>query len=215
MATETWPIHVGLTERRTATPRPPSGLALLPGAFHPVHAGHWRLADAAAERLGRPVAFEVSVANVDKPTLAADEVERRLQQFAGRAEVWLTHAPRFLEKARWFRECTFVIGADTAARLLAARYYDGDLIRRDAALATLREAACTFLTAVRVDLSGRVWRLQDLEIPPACREMFLELPESRFRLDISSTEIRTSRRGAGPDASSVASNQDSGAPRTP
>src|SRR2546426_3792733 len=44
--------------------------ALLPGSFNPVHEGHWRLAELAAQRTGLAVGFELSVTNVDKPTLA-------------------------------------------------------------------------------------------------------------------------------------------------
>src|SRR5437868_7171605 len=87
--------------------------AILPGAFNPVHPGHWGLADAAAEWLGLPVAFELSIANVDKSPLDPDEIERRRSQFAGRAPLWLTHAPQFVQKAELFPGAIFVVGADT------------------------------------------------------------------------------------------------------
>src|SRR5215471_16128047 len=87
--------------------------AILPGAFNPVHDGHWGLAEAAANWLGLPVAFELSIANVDKPSLDPDEVERRRSQFAGRAALWLTHAPQFVQKAELFPGAVFVLGVDT------------------------------------------------------------------------------------------------------
>src|SRR5207249_454119 len=76
--------------------------ALLAGSFNPVHAGHWRLADAVARRIGASVAFELSVTNVDKPPLTAEEIRRRAAQFAWRGNLWLTRAPTFAEKAELF-----------------------------------------------------------------------------------------------------------------
>jgi len=169
---------------------PTTPVVLLPGSFNPLHAGHLGLAEAAEELLGRPVAFELSVANVDKPPLSPEEVDRRLAQFVGRAEVWLTAAPRFVEKARWFSGATFVVGADTAARIVSAQYYDGEVERRDAALARLCEANCSFVTAARADAEGRCWRLEDLDIPLRFRDLFVPIPETRFRLDLCSTDLR-------------------------
>src|SRR3954447_24093138 len=77
-------------------PRP---RAVLPGSFNPLHPGHLGLAAAATARLGVPVAFELSAANVDKPELSTEEVERRVRQFAGLASVWVTRAATFEMKA--------------------------------------------------------------------------------------------------------------------
>ena len=73
--------------------------------------------------VGGGPAFELSVANVDKPALAPEEVRRRLAQFAWRAAVWLTRAPTYTEKAELFPGCVFVVGADTAARIVQPRFY--------------------------------------------------------------------------------------------
>jgi hypothetical protein len=161
---------------------------LLSGSFNPLHAGHERLAQAAAVVLGMPVLFELPVVNADKPPLSYAEVERRLEQFRGRHPVVLTRAPLFRDKAALFPGCVFVVGYDTAARLVEPRYYGGEA-RRDAALAEIRAAGCRFLVAGRA--VGGVFRtLSDIAIPERFRDLFIELPESVFRLDLSSTEIR-------------------------
>src|SRR5580704_14980254 len=84
----------------SATARKPA--AVLPGSFNPVHAGHWALAAAAAQHLGADVDFELSIHNVDKPALATETAWQRLRQFAGRASLWLTRAPTFVQKAHLF-----------------------------------------------------------------------------------------------------------------
>src|SRR5947207_12169543 len=91
----------------------PPPLALLPGSFDPLHPGHTGLAAAAAARLGVPVAFELSVANVDKPELTAEEVARRVARFAGVGPVWVTRAATFEAKAGLFPGAAFVLGFDT------------------------------------------------------------------------------------------------------
>ncbi len=143
--------------------------ALLPGAFNPIHAGHRGLAEVAAELLALPVAYELSVANVDKPPLAVVEVRRRLTQFDGHGAVWLTHAPRFVHKAALFPGAVFVVGADTAMRLVDPRYYDGDPARMHAALAQIVARGCRFLVACRVDGAGRCVTLAEVPVPPALR----------------------------------------------
>src|SRR6516162_3519450 len=70
---------------------------LLPGSFNPLHEAHQRLLLLAAERVGSPAAFELSVTNVDKPALTEDTVRLRLEQFAWRYSVWVTRAPTFVE----------------------------------------------------------------------------------------------------------------------
>jgi hypothetical protein len=82
-----------------SAPRP---LVLLPGSFNPVHAGHVMLARVAEELRQQPLAFEISVTNVDKPPLAGETVRHRLAQFAWKSPVELTRAPTFLEKSRLF-----------------------------------------------------------------------------------------------------------------
>src|SRR5262249_41943649 len=144
------------------SPQAPRPTALMPGAFNPVHEGHWELAAVAARLLGVPVAFELSVYNVDKPPLAVEEVRRRMGQFTWRAPLWLTRAPTFAEKARLFPGAVFVVGADTAARIVQPRFYGDSAEAMGQALAGLRRQGCRFLVAGRADELGRFMGLEEL-----------------------------------------------------
>jgi nicotinic acid mononucleotide adenylyltransferase len=168
----------------------PTPLALMPGSFNPVHSGHLSLARVAEEIRQLPVAFEISVTNVDKPPLTGETVRQRITQFAWKSPVELTRAPTFLEKSRLFPGTTFVIGADTAERLVAPKYYGDDEVQMHAALEEIGRSGASFLVAVRVDSAARVRALRDIQVPRRHADLFSEIPEHRFRQDTSSSEIR-------------------------
>ncbi|GIW80159.1 MAG: hypothetical protein KatS3mg105_1966 [Gemmatales bacterium] len=174
------------TDGRICLDQPKPGL-LLAGSFHPLHHGHLRLAKEAAQRTGQSAAFELSITNVDKPPLTMEEARERWQQFVWKAPVWLTRAPTFLDKARLFPRATFVVGADTAVRIVDPRYYEGDARRMQEALAEIRHLGCRFLVAGRRDERGQFRSLDDIPLPETFRDLFEPLP---LRVDISSTELR-------------------------
>ena len=168
----------------------PPPLVLFPGSFNPLHEGHVLLARVAEELKQQPLAFEISVTNVDKPPLAAETVRHRLAQFAGKSPVELTRAPTFVEKSRLFPGTMFVVGADTVERLFAPKYYGDDEARMYDALDEIANSGCSFLVAVRIDAAGRVRALNDIPVPRRYAGLFTEIPEHRFRFDTSSSEIR-------------------------
>ena len=167
---------------------PVAGL-ILPGSFSPLHPGHEGLAQAAENELGVPVVFEISVVNVDKPPLEEAEINRRLMQFAGKFKVVLTRAETFQKKSRLFKNTEFVIGWDTAVRLIDPHYYGNDYRSMCAALAELGANGSKFLVAGRVDGLG-FKTLEDVPVPDGFSFLFSSIPESVFRLDVSSTQLR-------------------------
>jgi hypothetical protein len=162
---------------------------LLPGAFNLRHPGHVEIARVAAEMLGRPVAYELSIENVDKPLLDFRELQLRSAEFAADDTLWLTRAPTFVEKARLFSGATFVVGADTVRRIADPKYYGGDPDACRRAIDELAERGCRFLVFGRLE-GERFHTVDELNLPPALRALCQGVPEDRFRMDLSSTDLR-------------------------
>ncbi len=169
-----------------------TGRIVLAGSFNPLHRGHRRLLAAAERITGQTGAYEISIQNVDKPDLPVDELELRLSAFEGKSDVFITRAALFLDKAIAMPGAWFVIGIDTAERLVDDSYYpDRDA---SAALMKLRERDVRFAVAGRLAGDGSFASLNSLVIPDEFAEMFIDIPESEFREDVSSTELRSARR---------------------
>ena len=165
--------------------------ALLSGSFNPLHEGHLELAEVAGGMLGRPVMFELPLVNADKAPIGPAEASKRAAQFLGVATLVLTRAPLFSQKAELFPGGVFVVGADTAARLVRPDFYGGEREMRRA-LSGLRAAGSRFLVAGR-HYDGLFTTLRDLELSNAPAGLFEEISPLSFRRDVSSTEKRAAR----------------------
>eukprot|EP00249_Psilotum_nudum_P014787 c25003_g1_i1 orf=431-1180(-) len=164
---------------------------VLPGSFNPLHEGHQKLLDAACSlTTGAIPCFELSVINADKPPLSIEQIKSRAKQFeeTGKTVVF-TNQPYFYKKAELFPDSTFVIGVDTAVRLIDPKYYEGSHKRMLEVLLGIGQLGCDFLVAGR-KIDGDFHVLADFTIPEPIAHLFKSIPEEVFRTDISSTELR-------------------------
>ncbi|MBN2217202.1 MAG: hypothetical protein JW719_07480, partial [Pirellulales bacterium] len=162
------------------------------GAFNPLHVGHQRMALIAEQMLGKPVEYELTILNPDKPPIDYMEMKRRIEQFGDDRAVWLTRAATFVEKARLLPGTTFIVGTDTLRRIANPRYYGGDPAACRAALLKIAARGCRFLVFGRNMGPGFVG-LSQLDLPDPLLSLCQAVGEDAFREDVSSTEIRRTR----------------------
>ncbi|MGI9430253.1 MAG: hypothetical protein ACR2NM_16450 [Bythopirellula sp.] len=194
-AEESWTALLLSQASHVCYPNPFSPQAILCGAFNPPHDGHRRMAAHAAQRLGCPVDWELSITNVDKPPLDFVEIEQRLGWLHGETtseRTVLTDAPTFRAKSQLFPGCTFVVGADTIARVGDPKYYSGESGTFDAAIGQIATHGCRFLVFGR-EIDGNFQVVSDLDLPAPLRDLCDEVPGAEFREDISSTQLRENR----------------------
>jgi hypothetical protein len=165
-------------------------VAIFSGSFNPLHHGHQQLQRVAAQELELQVVFELSVTIADKQTLSESDLRLRLGQF-DTYDVAVTECTLFAEKARLFPNCWFVVGFDTAARILDPRFYQHDRTQVCDALQTLADNGNRFFVGGRLARdSAQFCCVDDLAIPAEFRHLFSGVSERRFREDISSSDLR-------------------------
>ncbi|KAJ7528039.1 hypothetical protein O6H91_16G080600 [Diphasiastrum complanatum] len=163
---------------------------ILSGSFNPLHEGHLKLLDAACSVAECVPCFEMSAINADKPPLTVNEIKKRVGQFTERGKtIIVTNQPFFYKKAELLADSSFVIGIDTAIRLIDPKYYEGSHAKMLEVLMGIQKLGCDFIVAGR-KVAECYQTLEDVQIPAQLRPMFKAIPKEDFRADISSTELR-------------------------
>ncbi len=165
---------------------------LFPGAFNPFHHGHRQMIECAEQLLGKKVSLEISIRNVDKPTLDFIEMaqrERALEAVDCKTPLIYSNTPTFREKSWLFPGVTFIVGLDTMTRIADKKYYSGDPALRDKALDELVSRGHHFLVFGRLE-NTRFITLDDIDLPKNLRGICQGVTEAQFRADVSSTSLR-------------------------
>eukprot|EP00758_Cryptobia_borreli_P004851 Tbor_TRINITY_DN4615_c0_g1::TRINITY_DN4615_c0_g1_i1::g.14912::m.14912 len=176
---------------------------IFPGTFEPLHWGHTELERVACNIISKKyptkriqVTYEISLTRADKENITEEkEIEKKVSQFIEmNKRVIVTNAKLFVEKAKMFPNHIFILGYDTAKRVVDAKYYGGSREEMINKINEIRDCGCSFVVGGRKE--GESWKDFENnkdEMPESIRDLFLGIPEEDFRIDISSTEIREKR----------------------
>lgn len=164
----------------------PAGL--LCGSFDPLHGAHTRLRDISQELIGDEVFYELCIQNADKPPLDFITIESRRQQFRHHP-LAVSQASTFVKKSELLPDTIFIVGADTAERILDCRFYENSVRQRNAAFSTIDGNQCQFLVAARLHRE-QLLTLDQLDVPAEHAHLFAQIPADTFRMDVSSSELR-------------------------
>ena len=178
---------------------------VFPGSFDPWHAGHVAMAHYVEDKYGHGPFYELSINNVDKTQVHQNAARIRTLPFCFSEKLIISQAATFVEKARLYGGVQFITGVDTIARIGDSRYYGGKENaagsdeQRDLALQELSDRGCRFIVFGR-EMSNdfqtgagdaKIYReLEQLELPPLLQQMCDGVPESEFRYDQSSRDLR-------------------------
>jgi len=171
---------------------------ILPGSFNPLHAGHRKMAAVSTRLIGHPVSYEISIENVDKPSLTEGELLKRIGQFSATETVAVTRASTFEKKAALFPGVVFAVGIDTLIRMNVPDYHGyapkeggkNSPSPLDRMIEEIVNQDCRLLVFGR-KIGEQFVGLADLEIHPALSELCQIVPETLFREDISSSVLRS------------------------
>ena len=158
---------------------------ILSGSFNPLHKGHTELLIASEKEIAAKPLFEISIFNVDKSQIDFFDLNERIKQFRSIGKLIITNSPTFTEKSSIFKKSIFVVGYDTALRLIDKKYYSYNI---NDAYNEIKKNGCSFLVTGRY-IDKKYYDPNQIDYGEF-KDFFSILPENKFRLDISSTILR-------------------------
>lgn len=161
---------------------------ILSGSFNPLHEGHIELLKASSKEFKKNPLFEISIKNVDKSEINFNDLMDRINQFKSLGKLVVTNSAKFEEKSKIFKESIFVIGYDTALRLVDNKYYSDDFRK---SLKIIEKNNCSFLVSGRF-INKNYKKPNNINFK-GYDYLFNILSEEKFRIDISSTQLRRLR----------------------
>ena len=161
---------------------------ILSGSFNPLHEGHIELLKASSKEFKKNPLYEISIKNVDKSKINFNDLINRINQFKSLGKLVVTNSAKFEEKSNIFKKSIFVIGYDTALRLVDDKYYDDDFRK---SLKIIEKNNCSFLVSGRF-INKKYKKPNNINFEEY-DYLFNILSEEKFRIDISSTQLRRLR----------------------
>jgi hypothetical protein len=163
---------------------------ILSGSFNPVHDGHMKLLNYSSEKLKMNKYYEISLSNVDKDDIQIEELIKRIKKFNTDEKIIISKSSKFIHKSKIFPKSCFIVGYDTAIRILDPSYLSsGESL--DDLFNALGKNSCTFLVAGRIDATGSIFENLELNnLDFKYKDYFKIISEKDFRVDVSSTDMR-------------------------
>lgn len=166
-------------------------LALMSGAFNPLHEGHTSVAQSVMDGHGKTVVYEVTAEPPHKEAMTVQSLLQRAKLLQGHDRLFTKSNPLYLDKARAFLGVPLVLGADAMVRMLDPKW--GVSVKE--LLSEFQKLNTKLLVSGRliddkfvsyVDILNSI----DLKDPSLLSLALDVLSPVDGRVDISSTELR-------------------------
>lgn len=108
--------------KRLEVPSNNKRLALMSGAFNPLHEGHISVAQHVMDQYGNTVAYEVTAEPPHKEPMTVQSLLQRAKLLQGYDRLFTKSYPLYLDKARAFPGVSLVLGADAMVRMLDPKW---------------------------------------------------------------------------------------------